>query len=1296
MPNAGQLQRATLRWVQAVDDNEHGYTGLVKYHATITANEVAVNYGVPDMALKKYLKGELEKEESCRTLPFTLLMVISYTLMVIGHDPVVPIHAVEHGVMFDVEENANFAFSSGYIGHKGMYDANSQTDIWSWMINGLAPLVFQQGRGFSEGSDGPPWSNEPEIIAAGERSSKLPWLGTVAREDRGIYLNFDRLIGGMRFRQERGKQGDCETMAKLKSLHNAKCSTRYRGSGYELYPELYTSQGPFDKASEFWLWAHDDIDYSTEVLRKKEIDAWMDEDTKKLEISIPVFNGQFGVYSMLKVNFFFSHGGHIWKRVIPLSTYSQWYYGVFTYIPDAIWGCGLLYIFVSEAYAIYTTWKSAQAVASVSGWTAIRTEYMSLWKGIDWLNVGMGFCVIIGFRIRFGATDELNSDLKRLGLTQEEAERATYRQSAIEIVEKMDAELAQANMFRMLLGTYPLVVVLRLFESFAHQPRLSVVTKAMENCAVDLAHFLIVFGAVFMTAVTAGIIIFGRDVDGFTHAMLAFNTCFRTMMGDFDWDELIQVGRIEGGSWFLAFMVMIVILLLNMLLAIVMDAYSTEKEKIGDAETLVVELVSTFRKFRGRQNGELVTLGQVYKSLRHIRANDKCKKVTVKPRRPENPDKPADKGDRPILKHASSQSTVGHLEEFKLVTIEILMHDCKDLREKQATEVIEAAIAMYHGENLQTTNTDEMNRTLLKVSEGTKDCERRYMKEKGRGSVSEMGSNFESIFDNLLQDLKHAREAIGEQYPEEIPDTVKFAVAGETTGMFHKANPQWVGELHLEKIHTMDEATDHTIKFIYGDKEDVLQMCRKAGLSEDNDDLRIEALSKSARVLDKDHDAGTVLCRIPAVGDLWFPLTALAHSRPKPPDDMEHHYFGQYGHHLSMEEAMLTEFDMEDLIEHKSSESIDRAKDTEAMRKIHDLESELRVGRMTVQEAREAGAELQGHLAEEQKACLLEARKLHILKEKVAVQMRERERLHEELGYQERRIDMVAGAKDDYRHMLQRNQDKQLVRQIFALFDTKRYKNQASVRMLNQDEYKKYLQAIWAWDLGKYNDKEWRETWTEECERLGHTSQGITLEGFEEQLYGKPRPEGTRGWISPLGQLYGRLGKARVDLVKCKKAVEASEALRRQLDIMTVGALKKMAIELGIDDIALMEADYAGNPRSALIELILREKGKNKAAEKISKLRAAYGPQPADDLAALRLRLARADVAADRMADDGFKDGASVGALSQKEGADYVEVIAEEIKARISAMEEHADESEPVHRGNSVRRSRESNGSHRH
>ena len=114
---------------------------------------MAANHGIPKDIFKQYLIDQMTEAESCQSLPFTLMLVISYGAMVIAHDDAQVVNAVEDSIQDDINNNANFAWSSPYMGHKDVEDVNSHADFWSWMSRGFVPLIFQQSWGFGEGRD---------------------------------------------------------------------------------------------------------------------------------------------------------------------------------------------------------------------------------------------------------------------------------------------------------------------------------------------------------------------------------------------------------------------------------------------------------------------------------------------------------------------------------------------------------------------------------------------------------------------------------------------------------------------------------------------------------------------------------------------------------------------------------------------------------------------------------------------------------------------------------------------------------------------------------------------------------------------------------------------------------------------------------------------------------------------------------------------------------------------------------------------------------------------------------------
>merc|ERR1711904_29012 len=170
-------------------------------------------------------------------------------------------------------------------------------------------------------------------------------------------------------------------------------------------------------------------------------------------------------------------------------------------------------------------------------------------------------------------TQAVNKHMVLIGDLKLPEEKDKYNRLVDEFTNLSEISTSYIHKFKLALALYPLVIIFRLFKAFSAQPRLAVVTKTMKNAMSDLLHFLLVFCSVFVAFAISGVVLFGREVYGFTTFPRAMNSCFRLLLGDIDWGEISEIGRMEAGFWMWCFIIIVVLLMLNMLLAIVMDHY---------------------------------------------------------------------------------------------------------------------------------------------------------------------------------------------------------------------------------------------------------------------------------------------------------------------------------------------------------------------------------------------------------------------------------------------------------------------------------------------------------------------------------------------------------------------------------------------------------------------------------------------------------------------------------------------------------------------------------------------------
>jgi len=117
--------------------------------------------GVPMADVTRFIRKELDETAACLQLPQAMAIFLFFALSVTIHFKFDILHGVDEAITWDVEQNANFAFSgivpfeNGRMGHKNIYDVNSIPDFWSWFTLGLTPLFLAAGLGHQRS----PWKH---------------------------------------------------------------------------------------------------------------------------------------------------------------------------------------------------------------------------------------------------------------------------------------------------------------------------------------------------------------------------------------------------------------------------------------------------------------------------------------------------------------------------------------------------------------------------------------------------------------------------------------------------------------------------------------------------------------------------------------------------------------------------------------------------------------------------------------------------------------------------------------------------------------------------------------------------------------------------------------------------------------------------------------------------------------------------------------------------------------------------------------------------------------------------------
>jgi len=927
------------------------------------AAEVAERHGLPEVHLMTYLEKEIAAGESCQSLPFTLLLVVSYALMVLNHGEAPWVAAVEDSLRFDILDNANFAFTRYPIGHKDMDDVNSHADFWSWFSRGLVPLLWRQEYTVSE-------------IALEQQSPEQLSQVQVPLEHnmRGVWLEYNRIVLGVRLSQEvDDTTSECEHHSGLESFYNRGCTG---GTGYELEPELFDARITTNPTRVEMLYIHDDQEDIQTRVYELERDYWLDERTKKVEIAIPVYNGEYGLHCMLYVNFFFSRGGRIWKAIIPMSAFEYWFASPWSWVFDSTWLMCIMWIIVTETIEI-------TGVLRRYGIPGLWEHYWGFWNGMDWFSAVTGVALAAGFLGNLANVNEMNKLLEELGSLDEQTQQAAYRAKGQEYMEALEVEVQYMYWYRMCLAAYPFVIVIRLFKAFSAQPRLAIVTRTLVHSSIDLAHFLIICSSVFIMYAIAAVVLFGRDNPDFTTTSRSLTSCFRAMLGDFEWEELKEVGRLDASFWFIPFNLLISIILLNMLIAMVMDAYSDVVEQIGQTDTLWREGVKAYKRWRLYMKGEAANMGAILAAVKKELADRR--KGHVDDRELEVDDvkaKTISRGSMTPKKSMANEDKAAARAKLKakrwIITVQNLKQIIqKELGEKkqsfsiaQARQILADAMALYSQDHREKPDVEDVVSSFRKISWRADKLKKindqaMHSQSLARNRTGEVMECVQEATDEITQALE---DLAGWSYEDDedqpIPagvmkeiEKVKNTKVCECGNIFmddsifcrkcgrrrDKDNGRPGDSLEARKPDLMGgvrnmvggsgvrrpELVEGTWHQLLTDESAVINACREAGLDAGVNLMRRTAVGKMVKVLERDDRQGIVRCHLPNAGEIWFAFAA-------------------FGIKIKDEVA-------------ESTTVSDRSALTDAER-IQELEQELLVGRETVAEALQAVTDLHGRL----------------------------------------------------------------------------------------------------------------------------------------------------------------------------------------------------------------------------------------------------------------------------------------------------------------------------------------------
>eukprot|EP00811_Abedinium_folium_P015950 NODE_248_length_3296_cov_7.873462.p1 GENE.NODE_248_length_3296_cov_7.873462~~NODE_248_length_3296_cov_7.873462.p1 ORF type:complete len:598 (-),score=132.90 NODE_248_length_3296_cov_7.873462:201-1994(-) len=357
--------------------------------------------------------------------------------------------------------------------------------------------------------------------------------------------------------------------------------------------------------------------HARQQLRALENAIWVTPLTAKVEVLLPTYNTHLGMLTATYILFFFNPGGRIHKLIESRSMWLKPYHGWYCYAADISWLCFVANIIVGEVAEVRATCKRFGTMRGLR-------LYLNFSNLIDWFNVSYSLLIIVVWLRYMGNLSDIRDYIDKgaydvVGTWNESSDRIGF-------FDLIDTTVLFEKQLRSRLAVYPFVLLSRFFKTFEAQPRLSVVTKTLMNGAVDVFHFSAVFLTVFMIFSISAMMLFGTEIQEFSEITRAMNSVFVILLGDFDWETMSQSGRMKSGAWFWMFNWLLTMVMLNMLLAMIMDVYTEVKGGLPhDAETIWSQVHSSLVHGLQLYRGDCISFHSVFKALdlEDVRGGDK-------------------------------------------------------------------------------------------------------------------------------------------------------------------------------------------------------------------------------------------------------------------------------------------------------------------------------------------------------------------------------------------------------------------------------------------------------------------------------------------------------------------------------------------------------------------------------------------------------------------------------------------------------------------------------------------------
>jgi len=387
---------------------------------------------------------------------------------------------------------------------------------------------------------------------------------------------YNKVVGGMLIIQNRAHESACPSSnynGFYGHCHSGSASETMTVEGAEEVPDHFKYSEQYGGHALFLSVAKNPTEVH-ETLAKARDQLWLDKSTRKVTIKFASYNGELRLFSFAAIEFFFGLGGRMTDRtkVTVESAHMELYETKQDLVLMAL-ELLLLVLIYQQVAAEVLDFKDTVSEKGLRGY------FNSIWNYLDIISLSLisAVSVLRLIYVVFVLRSSINLPSSK------------YESSIEESSEKLGVMMFFSTLFI-------LVTILRLFKFFEFQPRMNIISSTVQNSAQDMFHFFVLFFCVFLAFCVMALLLFGPHLINFNDMGRVVQTMGEIMLGEFDFAPMKDQSPTMAAMMFWSFTLIVYFVLVNVFLAILIDAYAEAKHVSTNAPSIATDLVQWSRQ----------------------------------------------------------------------------------------------------------------------------------------------------------------------------------------------------------------------------------------------------------------------------------------------------------------------------------------------------------------------------------------------------------------------------------------------------------------------------------------------------------------------------------------------------------------------------------------------------------------------------------------------------------------------------------------------------------------------------